>query len=266
MPLKDVDPSVSGAFVRVEFIIGTDLIIFSPAINSNRGLLAVAASQVETPGPPKVDPSMPAPFGGGRGSGMQQRDAFAPGAVGIGSAVRIVKGVHKGKDGVVRKMMGNKLSVQVRGGQQVEVTSDMIKAENPNSSGAISDSAFLQFTVIHCFTVIYSLVTQAPLALLVRSRRRRSRRPASARLPCHILPDCHFPRLLLLLPPQPKADGARQPAVLMAQVASHPLVSAPRAHLSRGRRRRFPAAVCRVQRGPARAPRPILQVCKHDIF
>ena len=51
---KDVDPSVSGAHVRVEFVIGETLIIFSPAINSNRGLMAVPCSQVETPGSQKV--------------------------------------------------------------------------------------------------------------------------------------------------------------------------------------------------------------------
>jgi hypothetical protein len=51
---KDVDPSVSGAHFRVEFVIGETLIIFSPAINSNRGLMAVPCSQVETPGSQKV--------------------------------------------------------------------------------------------------------------------------------------------------------------------------------------------------------------------
>ena len=45
---------------------------------------------------------------------QQQQQQYVPGALGIGSSVRIVKGVHKGKDGVVRKMMGDKLSVQVR--------------------------------------------------------------------------------------------------------------------------------------------------------
>ena len=147
LPSKDVDPSVSGAHVRVEFVIGDTLIIFSPAINSNRGLMAVPSSLVETPGPPKVDPSMPAPFmpssfggggdaSGGGGGGMRYGDASVAGALSIGSAVRIVKGVHKGKDGVVRKMMGNKMSVQVRGGQQVEVSADMIKADTPNSTSS----------------------------------------------------------------------------------------------------------------------------------
>ncbi len=55
LPSKHVDPSVSGAHVRVEFVIGETLIIFSPAINSKRGLIAVQSSLVETPGPPKVD-------------------------------------------------------------------------------------------------------------------------------------------------------------------------------------------------------------------
>ena len=45
---------------------------------------------------------------------QQQQQQYVPGALGIGSSVRIGKGVYKGKDGVVRKMMGDKLSVQVR--------------------------------------------------------------------------------------------------------------------------------------------------------
>jgi hypothetical protein len=176
----NVNSSYVGCSFRVDFIIGTSLIVFSPAIVSNRGLMAVEASLVQTPEPPKVsrihsqnrlyycqthsitqiDPSMPAPFSGGfsSGGGMQQGSAQLPGGLTIGSSVRIVKGVHKGKDGVVRKMMGNKLSVQVskqfitryfikhmkygdnllsaqvRGGQQVEVSAEMIKSSDPNSA------------------------------------------------------------------------------------------------------------------------------------
>ena len=98
--------------------------------------MAIKASLVQIPGPPKIDPSMPAPFssGGVGSSGMQQRGPYGVNSMGIGSSVRIVKGVHKGKDGVVRKMMGSKLSVQVRGGQQVEVSADMIKSDDPNST------------------------------------------------------------------------------------------------------------------------------------
>lgn len=133
----NINPSVSGKYLRVEFIITTDLIVFSPSIESNRGFMAVKASLVETPGPPKVDPSMPAPFSGSGGhSGMQQQHPYSVDGMSIGSSVRIVKGVHKGKDGVVRKIMGNKMSVQVRGGQQVEVSSDMIKSDDPNSAGS----------------------------------------------------------------------------------------------------------------------------------
>ena len=140
-----INPSLSGKYLRVEFIITTDLIVFSPSIETNRGFMAVKASLVETPGPPKVDPSMPAPFSGGGGGnfsggggnrGMQQQIPYAVDGMSIGSSVRIVKGVHKGKDGVVRKIMGNKMSVQVRGGQQVEVSSDMIKADDPNSTSS----------------------------------------------------------------------------------------------------------------------------------
>jgi hypothetical protein len=60
---------------------------------------------------------MPAPSGSSSSmwgsSNTQQRDGSTPAVLGIGSNVRIVKGVHTGKDGVVRRMMGNKLSVQV---------------------------------------------------------------------------------------------------------------------------------------------------------
>ncbi len=116
-----ISQSVSGSYVRVEFIINTDLIIFSPSITSNRGLMAVPSSSVEAPNAPKVDPSMPAPNYSGGGNGAHVHASMdsvpghlPPGGFGIGTAVRVIKGVHKGKDGVIRKIMGNKMSVQVR--------------------------------------------------------------------------------------------------------------------------------------------------------
>jgi hypothetical protein len=124
-----ISQSINGSFVRVEFIINTELIIFSPSITSNRGLMAVPSSCVEAPSAPKVDPSMPAPYSGGGNFGGNGGGNFGgngesmmgggggnllPGGFGIGIAVRIIKGVHKGKDGVIRKIMGNKMSVQAR--------------------------------------------------------------------------------------------------------------------------------------------------------
>jgi hypothetical protein len=112
-----ISQSVNGSFVRVEFIINTELIIFSPSITSNRGLMAVPSSCVEAPNAPKLDPSMPAPnySGGGNHASMDSVPGnLLPCGFGIGIAVRIIKGVHKGKDGVIRKIMGNKMSVQVR--------------------------------------------------------------------------------------------------------------------------------------------------------
>jgi hypothetical protein len=44
----------SDLYVHVEFVIGADLIVFSPSIETNRGFMAVKASLVRTPAP---DPS-----------------------------------------------------------------------------------------------------------------------------------------------------------------------------------------------------------------
>ena len=118
---ESISQSINGSFVRVEFIINTELIIFSPSITSNRGLMAVPSSCVEAPSAPKVDPSTPAPYSGGGNFGGNGESMMGggggnllAGGFGIGVAVRIIKGVHKGKDGVIRKIMGNKMSVQAR--------------------------------------------------------------------------------------------------------------------------------------------------------
>ena len=49
LPSTVVDPSVRDAHVRVEFVIGDTLIVFSTAMNSNRGLMAVPSSFVCPP-------------------------------------------------------------------------------------------------------------------------------------------------------------------------------------------------------------------------